>query len=72
MKEVVMTDQLVSLVELCREINVTRWQIRTMRRHGMPCYALSPHGGELRFNVSEVKHWMRTNATKNVQASSQL
>jgi excisionase family DNA binding protein len=54
-------EKLLTVTELCETIQTTRRNVELLRKIGLPYYALSP-GGRPRFDLNEVKEWMRKNA----------
>lgn len=51
--------------ELANYLNVSERTIDRMVEYGMPRYKTSSDRGLVRFDIEEVKEWMRNNAQKN-------
>ncbi|MBT2284258.1 helix-turn-helix domain-containing protein [Paenibacillus polymyxa] len=57
--------QLLTIDQLSKILQTTRRNIEKLRKeHGLPFYSLSPRGHP-RFDLIEVKEWMRRNSRKS-------
>ncbi|PYE49773.1 excisionase family DNA binding protein [Paenibacillus barcinonensis] len=61
---VIETSQLLTVSQLSKVLQTSRRNIEKLRKYGLPVYFLSP-GGHPRFDLTEVKEWMRRNSRKN-------
>lgn len=58
-----MQQRLLTVTELCSALQTSRRNIELLRKQGLPFYQLSA-GGHPRFDLEEVKAWMKKNTIK--------
>ncbi|WP_156951075.1 helix-turn-helix domain-containing protein [Saccharibacillus sacchari] len=56
-------EEMLSLSDLCKKLNISRRHVLRMRNKGMPTYTLSENGRP-RFDYNEVRAWMRSNTNR--------
>ena len=50
--------------ELCLELKISSTTLARMMNNGIPYYKMTNNNGSVRFDLEEVKEWMRENTQK--------
>jgi hypothetical protein len=61
--------RMLTTVQLAHILQTTRRNIELMRKEGLPFYTFGENGRP-RYDLEEVRGWMRSNAKKKVQRQS--